>query len=47
MNTVCLIIAAVCFGIGALAAFIAKASAINWMSAGLCFVTIAYILGHR
>lgn len=47
MNQVCLIIAAILFGIGALLPVIRTPhQEINWLCAGLCMVTIAAILGH-
>jgi len=44
MNQICLIIAAVCFAIGALPPLSSLAN-INWTNAGLAFVTLALILG--
>jgi len=46
MNKICLIIAAVFFGLGAIAATAKIELAINWTNAGLCMVTIAAIIGH-
>ncbi len=43
LNTICLVIAAVLFAVGA---FPEQAgSKINWQNAGLAFVTLAFILG--
>lgn len=39
---ICLILAAICFGIGALAKV--APSEINWTNAGLCFVTLSFIV---
>jgi len=48
VNQICLIIAAVFFGIGALLPALGNGGlkALNWLCAGLCFVTIAFIIGH-
>lgn len=42
MNQIFLIIAAVCFAIGAVPESSSRA---NWTNAGLCFVTISLIAG--
>ena len=46
MNKICLIIAAIFFGIGAIAAAARIELALNWTNAGLCMVTVAAIVGH-
>lgn len=42
MNQIFLIIAAVCFAVGAIPE---TKSGVNWTNAGLCFVTISLIAG--
>lgn len=46
MNTVCLIIAAIFFGIGALLPLVTGGKTLDWLCAGLCMVDIAYLVGH-
>jgi len=46
MNKICLIVAAIFFGIGAIAAAAGATSSINWLCAGLCAVTIGAVIGH-
>lgn len=46
MNKICLIIAAIFFGIGAFAAALKLNFPFDFVSAGLCMVTIAAIVGH-
>jgi hypothetical protein len=43
MNKICLIIAAVFFGIGAVGIPNVQ---VNWTNAGLCMVAVAAVLGH-
>jgi hypothetical protein len=45
MNKICLIIAAIFFAIGALAAILG-AGKIAWLDAGFCLLTIAKIRGE-
>ena len=44
MNRICLIIAAICFFVGAVPQLAALLN-INWTNAGLGFITLALILG--
>ncbi len=41
-----LIIAAICFALGALSGLLGMTTPINWTNAGLCFITCAKLRGE-